>query len=116
ERRGIAIVNGGTSVAVALGVPLGAMVGHTLGWRMTFVGVGIMASIAIAGLCFGIPRGIDTGLSAPSIRDRLAVVRQVPLLTGFLVTMLWATGAYTVYTYLTPYSPLSRASTALMSE
>ena len=105
ERRGtaLAIVNGGTSVAVALGVPLGAMVGHTLGWRMTFVGVGIMASIAVAGLCFGIPRGIDAGLSAPSIRDRLAVVRQVPLLTGFLVTMLWATGAYTVYTYFTPY-------------
>ena len=53
ERRGtaLAIVNGGTSIAVALGVPLGAMVGHTLGWRMTFVGVGIMASIAIAGLC-----------------------------------------------------------------
>jgi predicted MFS family arabinose efflux permease len=63
----------------------------------------IMASIAVAGLCFGIPRVIDAGLSAPSIRDRLAVVRQVPLLIGFLVTMLWATGAYTVYTYLTPY-------------
>jgi predicted MFS family arabinose efflux permease len=105
ERRGtaLAIVNGGTSIAVALGVPLGAMVGYTLGWRMTFVGVGIMASIAVAGLYFGIPRRIDSNLSVPSIRDRLALVRQVPLLTGFLVTTLWATGAYTVYTYLTPY-------------
>ncbi len=105
ERRGtaLAIVNGGTSIAVALGVPLGAIVGHTLGWRMTFVGVGIMASIAVAGLFFGIPRGIDKGMSAPSIRERLAVIRQVPLFMGFLVTMLWATGAYTVYTYFTPY-------------
>jgi predicted MFS family arabinose efflux permease len=105
QRRGtaLAIVNGGTSIAVALGVPLGAMVGHTLGWRMTFVGVGLMASIAIVGLFFGIPRGVDSGLSAPSIRERLAVIRQVPLLMGFLVTMLWATGAYTVYTYFTPY-------------
>jgi predicted MFS family arabinose efflux permease len=105
ERRGtaLAIVNGGTSIAVALGVPLGAMIGHVLGWRMTFVGVGIMASIAIAGLFFGIPRGVDNGLSVPSIRDRLTVVQQIPLLTGFLVTMLWATGAYTVYTYFTPY-------------
>ena len=105
ERRGtaLAIVNGGTSIAVALGVPLGAMVGHVLGWRMTFIAVGIMASIAVGGLLFGIPRGVDRGLSAPSIRERLAVIRQVPLLTGFLITMLWATGAYTVYTYLTPY-------------
>ena len=31
------------------------------------------------------------------------MIRQIPLLTGFLVTMLWATGAYTVYTYFTPY-------------
>jgi predicted MFS family arabinose efflux permease len=35
------------------------MIGHALSWRMTFVGVGIMASIAVAGLFFGIPRGID---------------------------------------------------------
>jgi predicted MFS family arabinose efflux permease len=105
ERRGtaLAIVNGGTSVAVALGVPIGALVGHTLGWRMTFVGVGVMASIALAGLLFGFPRGIESGLSVPSIRDRVAVVRQAPLLAGFLVTTLWATGAYTVYTYLTSY-------------
>jgi predicted MFS family arabinose efflux permease len=105
ERRGtaLAIVNGGTSVAVALGVPIGAMVGHALGWRMTFLGVGIMASIALAGLLFGVTRRIDRGLSAPSISDRIAVVRQAPLLTGLLITTLWATGAYTVYTYLTAY-------------
>jgi predicted MFS family arabinose efflux permease len=105
QRRGtaLAIVNGGTSIAVAFGVPIGAIVGHTLGWRMTFVGVGIMASIAVAGLLFGIPRSIDRGLSVPGIRDRLAVVRRAPLLTGLLVTTLWATGAYTVYTYLALY-------------
>jgi predicted MFS family arabinose efflux permease len=105
DRRGtaLAIVNGGTSIAVALGVPLGAMVGHTLGWRMTFVGVGIMATLAVGGLLFGIPRGIDKGLTAPSIRERLAVVRQVPLLIGFLMTTLWATGAYVVYTYFAPF-------------
>lgn len=105
ERRGtaLAIVNGGTSVAVALGVPLGAMVGYMLGWRMTFVGVGVVASIAVAGLFSGIPRGIDRGLSVPSIRERVAVIRQATLLIGFLVTMIWAAGAYTVYTYLTPY-------------
>jgi predicted MFS family arabinose efflux permease len=105
ERRGtaLAIVNGGTSIAVALGVPLGAIVGHVFGWRMTFVGVGLLASIAVAGLFVGIPRGIDKGLSAPSISERLAVVRQTPVLIGLLVTALWATGAYTVYTFFTPY-------------
>ena len=42
ERRGraIAIVNGGLTAAIALGVPLGALVGERFGWRMTFIGVG----------------------------------------------------------------------------
>jgi len=105
ERRGtaLAVVNGGTSVAVALGVPLGAIVGHAFGWRMTFVGVAILAVIATAGLFVGLPRGVGAGLAPPSVRERIAVVRQTPVLVGLLVTTLWATGAYTVYIYLAPY-------------
>ena len=104
-RRGtaLAIVNGGTSIAVALGVPLGAIIGHGFGWRMTFVGVGVLAAVATAGLFAGLPRGVDAGLSTPSIRERFAVVQQRPVLLGLFVTTLWATGAYTNYTYLAPY-------------
>ena len=31
------------------------------------------------------------------------MVRRPPVLVGLLVTTLWATGAYTAYTYLAPY-------------
>lgn len=105
QRRGtaLAIVMGGSSVAVALGVPLGAVIGHALSWRMTFVCVGILASIAVAGLLLGLPHGVGTGLGAPSLRERLAVTRQPPVLAALLVTVIWATGAYTVYSYLVPY-------------
>ena len=104
-RRGtaLAIVNGGTSIAVALGVPAGAIIGHLFGWRATFIGVGILAVLATIGLVAGIPRGIDAGLSTSTLRERIAVVRQAPVLLALLVTTLWATGAYTVYTYLAPY-------------
>ena len=42
QRRGtaLAIVMGGSSIAVALGVPLGAIIGHAMGWRITFACVG----------------------------------------------------------------------------
>ena len=105
ERRGtaLAIVNGGTSIAVALGVPLGAVIGHTLGWRMTFVGVGILACLATIGLFAGLPRNAGAVTTAPSILERLAVGTQPQVLLGLLVTTLWATGAYTVYTYLAVY-------------
>jgi predicted MFS family arabinose efflux permease len=48
EKRGtaLAIVTGGTSVAVAMGVPLSAMIGHGFGWRLTFTIVGVLALLA----------------------------------------------------------------------
>jgi len=55
SRRGTAlsIVTGGTSVAVALGVPLGALVGDCFGWRVNFAAVGALALIATVGLLSG---------------------------------------------------------------
>ena len=87
-RRGtaLAIVSGGTSIAVALGVPLGAVIGHAMGWRMTFVCVGIIASLAVAGLLIGLPREVGEQVGAPSLRERFAVVQQTPVLVALLVT------------------------------
>ncbi len=101
--RRLAIVNGGTSSAVALGVPLGAVIGNVFGWRMTFIGVGVLACLALIGLFVGLPRNVGAGLAAPSLRERLAVAGQRPVLLALLVTTLWATGAYTVYPYLGVY-------------
>jgi predicted MFS family arabinose efflux permease len=98
--RAIAVVNGGISVAIALGVPLGAFIGHSLGWRMTFAGVAVLAAIATAGLARGLLKGIGSGIPTASMRERIAVGRQPEVLMTLAVTSLWATGAYTVYTYL----------------
>lgn len=105
ERRGraLAIVNGGLTAAVALGVPLGAFVGYSLGWRMNFVGVALLATIAILGLVGGLPRGIGLGLPTTTLRQRFAVLRMPGVLAAVLVTTFWAMGGYTVYTYIAPY-------------
>jgi predicted MFS family arabinose efflux permease len=101
--RALAIVNGGFSVAVALGVPLGALIGNRFGWRMTFVGVAILAAAAAGGLLVGIPRGAGAGLSAASLRERVAVIRQPAAFSALLVTTLWGLAGYSVYTYIAPY-------------
>jgi predicted MFS family arabinose efflux permease len=110
SRRGTAlsIVTGGISVAVALGVPLGALVGDRFGWRVNFAVVGALALIATAGLLTGLPRDIADRLPVARLRERLDVARQPAVLAALLVTMLWATGAYAVYTYLASF--LSRAA------
>ena len=102
ERRGaaLAIVSGGTTIAVALGVPLGSIIGAKFGWRAMFAGVGILALIATLGLIAGLARDVGSKLPATGLRERLGVIRQPAVLRTLLVTTLWATGAYTVYTYI----------------
>jgi predicted MFS family arabinose efflux permease len=105
SRRGTAlsIVTGGTSVAVALGVPLGAFIGDRFGWRVNFAGVGALALIATIGLLRGLPRDIAARMPVASLHERFAVMCQPALLLALLTTMLWATGAYAVYTYLASF-------------
>jgi predicted MFS family arabinose efflux permease len=104
ERRGaaLAIVSGGTTIAVALGVPLGAMIGAKFGWRAMFAGVGVLAVIATLGLLAGLTRDVGAGLPVTGLRERLGVIRRPAVMRTLLVTTLWATGAYTVYTYIAP--------------
>src|SRR3984957_6343570 len=101
--RALAIVPGGISAPVALGVPLGAFIGGRYGWRATFAGVSLLSLVALAALLIGLPRGIGSGLAVATLHDRLTVVRQEGVLPALLTTTLWATGAYTVYTFIAPY-------------
>jgi predicted MFS family arabinose efflux permease len=59
--------------------------------------------VALVGLLIGLPRGVGSGLAVATLRDRLTVVRQEGVLPALLTTTLWATGAYTVYTFIAPY-------------
>ena len=101
--RALAIVNGGFSLAVALGVPLGAFVGSTWGWRASFLGVAILASLAFLGLIAGVSKDAGAGQSAATLAERIAVVTQPAALPALFVTTLWAVGGYAVYTYIAPF-------------
>jgi predicted MFS family arabinose efflux permease len=104
EQRGraIAIVNGGLTAAIALGVPIGAFVGERLGWRMTFVGVAVLSAIAAVGLTQGLRRGVGAALVSASLGDRVRAVRNPRVARTLAVTTVWASGSYAVYTYIAP--------------
>lgn len=100
--RALAIVNGGITVAIAIGVPLGAVVGAQFGWRATFVGVALLSVAALAVLAALLPR--ELAANAPAgLRERLAVIAEPGAFPALLTTTLWAVAAYTVYTYISPY-------------
>jgi len=101
--RALATVNGGSSAAIALGVPLGALIGTAGGWRMTFASVAIVGAIAVIGLQFGLPKGFGKGFPTATLGQRLGVARNPTALAAMLCTTLWAIGAYVVYTYVAEY-------------
>jgi len=105
ERRGraIAIVNAGLTVAIAIGVPLGAVAGNRLGWRMTFVGVAVMSAAAVVGLLAGLPARAGAGMVTATLRERVRVMRQPRVAPTLLVTTAWAVGTYTVYSFIASF-------------
>jgi predicted MFS family arabinose efflux permease len=99
ERRGraVALVTSGITVATVVGVPLGNLVGSMLGWRATFAMVALLGAVALAGLLLGLPRGLPKSTASPA--ERLAVARHGGVLVALLITILWALGGFTVFTY-----------------
>ncbi|MGX1128338.1 DHA1 family inner membrane transport protein [Streptomyces glaucescens] len=100
ERRGraLAFVLGGLTLATALGLPLGTLIGRT-DWHITLWAVAGIGLLAIAGIAVGLPR---VKLPAASLPDRLRPLRQGRVLALLAVTTLAFLGAYTLYTYIAP--------------
>ncbi len=97
----IAIMFTGLTAANILGVPFGAWLGQNFGWRSTFWAVTLVGVVALAIVAMLVP----TDKSAPAvsnIKDDLAVLKRVPVLVGFLTTILGWVGVFAVFTYLAP--------------
>ncbi|MFI8367842.1 MFS transporter [Streptomyces sp. NPDC085466] len=100
ERRGraLAFVLGGLTLATALGMPLGTLVGgadwHLALWAVA--GIGLLAALGIA---VALPK---VELPATSLADRMRPLGQGRVLGLLAVTTLALLGTYTLYTYITP--------------
>jgi predicted MFS family arabinose efflux permease len=103
ERRGraLAIVVAGVTVATALGVPFGTFIGHTFGWRVSFIAVAVVTAAAWVGVFFGVPAVPNP--PSVSLRERLAPLRQTAVCAALLTTAALAAGLHTIYTYIAPY-------------
>lgn len=100
EKRGraLAIVIGGQTVALCLGVPLGTWIAYAFDWRTTFWMVGTLSLIAAVLIHFWLPTIAST--VPVTLRERLYHIKRPVIWTSLLSTVCWATGAFTVYTYI----------------
>jgi MFS transporter, DHA1 family, inner membrane transport protein len=91
----------GWSLASVLGMPLHAWIGETFGWRWAF---GLVAVLSLIG-AVGVWRTVPTGVRPPplSLQGWGQLLRS-PVLMGLIgVTVLSASGQFTLFSYQAPY-------------
>jgi len=100
EKRGraVSIVIAGQTVSLILGVPFGTWVALTFDWRTTFWIVGGVALLAALAIQLQFPRVAPS--SAVGMRERLSYLKQPELLFALMTTLAWATGIFSLFTYV----------------
>jgi predicted MFS family arabinose efflux permease len=99
--RAITFVFLGWSVASVLGMPLGAFVGGTLGWRSAFAVVGLLALASAIWVWRSMPDGIKP--PALTLADWRATLRSRALMLCIAVTVLFSAGQFVLFSYFAPY-------------
>ena len=97
----IALMFTGLTAATLVGVPFGAWLGETYGWRSTFWTVAGIGVFAAAILTLFVPRS-DAPPEAGSLSEELSVLRRPQVLLGLLMTVLGFGGVFAVFTYIQP--------------
>ena len=92
----LSMVVTGTSIATIAGLPLGRLVGQYMGWRVTFLIVGIIAFAVLVYMAFVFPK-IASGEQF-HVKDLPAL-----LICLYVQTILFVLGYYTVYSYIEPF-------------
>ena len=103
EQRGRAItfVFLGWSVASVLGMPLGAYVGGTLGWRAAFALVGALSVVSAVWVWRAMPNGVrPPPLSLAAWKEALG---SPAIMLCILVTVLYSAGQFVLFAYFAPY-------------
>lgn len=91
----------GTSVAMIFGLPIGRIIGLHIGWRMTFLCIGIFAFVLMIYLMLMLPKVPSRGTFL--LQKLPFLFRKSILLDFFIISFAIATSYYTGYSYLEPF-------------
>jgi predicted MFS family arabinose efflux permease len=99
--RSITFIFVGWSVASVLGMPIGAYLGGTFGWRAAFALIGLLCLVSAFWVWRAMPDNVKPpALSAAAWRETL---RSPALMLCVLVTVLYSAGQFVLFSYFAPY-------------
>lgn len=91
----------GTSVAMIVGLPLGRMIGLLIGWRITFLMVGIISVLLLIFQTIYLPKLQTT--QAFTLNELPDLLKNKQLITIYGISLLFASAYYTAYSYIEPF-------------
>ena len=98
----VAVVFGGLTLALALGVPLGTYLGSLFNWPVIFMAVAVSGAIGFLGLLVLMPTDHnDVSIQANALHGLKAMFNP-RLLAGAGITVLAYAGSFALYTYISP--------------
>lgn len=97
----VAVVFGGFTLAMAVGVPVTTYLGGVLSWRLMLGLIAVFGAIGFFGLWFGMKDSLKAEQRL-SIAQNLKVLFSPVLLGAALVTVFSYAGSFTSYTYIAP--------------
>jgi predicted MFS family arabinose efflux permease len=98
----VAVVFGGLTLALALGVPLGTYLGSVLSWQVIFMAVAASGLIGFLGLLALMPTDRNDASAQANAMDGLIAMFNPRLLAGAGITVLAYAGSFALYTYISP--------------
>ena len=113
--RAVAVVFGGFTVAMAIGVPISTWLGGMVSWRLVLGAVAAFGAIGFLGLLLGMkePAKSSAHAGGDAVGQALRAMFKPVLLFAALVTVLGYAGSFTAYTYIAPLlTDVTRVSAA----
>ncbi|MHC5225867.1 sugar transporter [Ignatzschineria sp. LJL83] len=104
KSQALGILATGSALATVLGIPLGRIIGQMIGWRYTFLLIGIAALITLIVLYFLLPR--LPSQNAGSAKSLPIILKRPALMGIFFITMIMVTAHFTAYSYIEPFSEM----------
>lgn len=100
----VALVFGGFTIALAIGVPISTWLGSFLSWRPLFFGIAGFGLLGLLGLLFSMKADAasDHGHAMGAALHGLKALIHPRLLAGVVVTVLAYVGSFGAFTYIAP--------------
>lgn len=98
---GLGILATGGSLATIFGLPFGRTVGLYMGWRTTFLFIGIAAFVVFLLMMFILP--VLKSKNSGSYKSLPQLIKRPALVGIYIITAIIVTAHFTAYTYIEPF-------------